>query len=143
MVYTRWSAENVGRKSENFAVRNSFHWGKPQSEQDARRAAAYEWALQMALTEVSASVAQALARPEALLPYWGRLGFLRVMATIPDEQIDAQRLDRFACVLLKDPVFNARSIRYEDHGLVGLNFALEPIVTSRANLVDLTQSIRG
>lgn len=105
-----------------------LHWGKPQSEDDVRRAAAYDKALEIALTEVSPLIAQALARPEALLPYWGRLGFLRVMGTIPDEQIKAQRLDRFACVLLRDPVFNARSFLYEDYGLVGLNFALEPIL---------------
>lgn len=107
-----------------------LHWDKPQSESDIQRAAAYDKALEIALTEASLSVSGALARPEALLPYWGRLGFLRVMATIPDEQIEAQRLDRFSCVLLKDPAFNARSFQYEDHGLVGLNFALEPILKS-------------
>ncbi len=103
-------------------------WEEPQSEDDLRRAAAYDIALEMVLTEVSPSVAQALAQHDAPLPYWGRLGFLRVMGTIPDEQIEALRLDRFACVLLKDPAFNARSFQYEDHGLVGLNFALEPIL---------------
>lgn len=103
-------------------------WDEPQSESDIRRAAAYEGALEMVLTQVSLSVAPALARPEALLPYWGRLGFLRVMMTIPEEQVEAQRLHRFACVLLKDPVFNARSFQHEDYGLVGLNFALEPIL---------------
>lgn len=107
-----------------------LHWDKPKSEDDIRRAAAYDKALEMALTEASPFVARALARPEALLPYWGRLGFLRVMATIPDEQIEAQRLHRFACVLLKEPVFNARSFQYEDYGLIGLNCALEPILKS-------------
>jgi hypothetical protein len=103
-------------------------WGEPQSEDDIRRAAAYDTALEIVLTEVSPLVAQVLTRHDAPLPYWGRLGFLRVMGTIPDEQIEAQRLDRFACILLKDPVFNARSFQYEDYGLVGLNFALEPIL---------------
>lgn len=103
-------------------------WGEPQREDDIRRAAAYEKALETVPTEVSPLVAQALAKHDAPLPYWGRLGFLRVMGTIPDEQIDAQRLDLIACVLLKDPAFNARSFQYEDHGLVGLNFALEPIL---------------
>lgn len=105
-------------------------WDRPQTEADIRRAAAYDRALEVVLTEASASVAQVLARHDARLPYWGRLGFLRVMATIPDEQIEALRLHRFACVLLKDPVFNARSFQYEDYGLVGLNFALQPILKS-------------
>ena len=103
-------------------------WDEPQSEDDVRRAAAYEKALEMALTEVSPYVGQALDQHDAPLPYWGRLGFLRVMTTIPDEQIEALHLQRVACVLLKNPAFNARSFQYEDHGLVGLNFALEPIL---------------
>lgn len=105
-------------------------WDTPQSEDDIRRAAAYEAALEMTLMEVSSFVGQALAQRDAFLPYWGRLGFLRVMATIPDEQIKAQCLQQVAPVLLKDPVFNARSFKYEDYGLVGLNFALEPILKS-------------
>ncbi len=105
-----------------------LYWSQPQSENDIRRAAAYEMALEMTLTEFSSSVAQALAQPGALLPYWGRLGFLRVMAAIPDDQIEAHGLQRFSCVLRKDPVFNASSYQYEDYGLVCLNFALEPIL---------------
>lgn len=61
-------------------------------------------------------------------PYWGRLAFLRVMATIPDDQIERLQLHRVGCVLLKDPAFNARSFSYESHGLIGLNYALEPIL---------------
>lgn len=106
----------------------SFCWDEPQSDADVARAAAYETALERVLTEVSQSMAQALAKHDAPLPYWGRLGFLRVMATIPNEQIKKQNLDRFACVLVKDPVFNARSYHYGEFGLIGLNFALEPIL---------------
>ena len=106
----------------------SLSWDEPQSDADVRRAAAYETALERVLTEVSQSMAKTLARGDAPLPYWGRLGFLRVMAAIPDEQIKEQSLDRFACLLVKDPVFNARSYHYGDFGLIGLNFALEPIL---------------
>lgn len=106
----------------------TLHWEPPQSDADIRRAAAYEKALELTLTEASGSAAQALTQPEALLPYWGRLAFLRVMATIPEEKIESAQLHRFACVMLKDPAFNARSYRYDEHGLIGLNFALEPIL---------------
>jgi hypothetical protein len=107
-----------------------LHWDKPTSEQDIRRAAAYDKALEIALTEVSYAAAGKLKQREALLPYWGRLGFLRTMITIPDDQVEAHGLDRFACILLREPAFNARSFRYEDHGLIGLNYALEPILKS-------------
>ncbi|MCW0022772.1 M48 family metalloprotease [Burkholderia pseudomallei] len=127
------SAQPVrGDELAYLALRSLFglFWDQPQSEDDIRRAAAYDKALEMVLTEVCPSVAETLAQQDGPLPYWGRLAFLRVMATIPDEQIEAQRLQRFACVMLKDPVFNARSFQYGDHGLVGLNFALEPILKS-------------
>lgn len=103
-------------------------WDEPQSEDDVRRAAAYEMALEMTLTEVSPFIGQTLAQQDTPLPYWGRLGFLRVMTSLPDEQIEALHLQRVACVLLKAPAFNAHSFQHEDHGLVGLNFALEPIL---------------
>lgn len=105
-------------------------WDEPRSEADIRRAAAYDMALENVLTEVGSLVARDLAQHDAPLPYWGRMGFLRVMATIPDEQVKALNLDQFACTLLKDPVFNARSLQYEGYGLIGLNFALEPILKS-------------
>jgi len=105
-------------------------WHEPQSENDVRRAAAYDKALEMVLTEISSFVGQTLARHDTPLPYWGRLGFLRVMTAIPKERLEALHMQRIACVLLKDPVFNARSFQYENHGLVGLNFALEPILKS-------------
>ena len=103
-------------------------WRDVTCEGDIRRAAAYEKGLETALTEVSGSLGAALTQPEARMPYWGRLGFLRVMTTLPEEQIQAQHLDRVACMLLKDPTFNAGSFQYETHGLIGLNFALEPIL---------------
>ncbi len=103
-------------------------WEGVTSEEDVRRAAAYEKALELTLVEASPTLGQRISRPDALLPYWGRLAFLRVMTGIPDDQIQNQKLGRVACVLLKDPAFNARSYMYETHGLIGLNFALEPIL---------------
>jgi len=103
-------------------------WKGVTCEEDVRRAAAYEKALELTLVEASQVLGQKLSNPDALLPYWGRLAFLRVMTAIPEEQIESHRLDRVACVLLKDPAFNARSYQYEEHGLIGLNFALEPIL---------------
>ena len=82
-----------------------LHWETPKTELDIRRAAAYETALQITLKNISPLVAETLVNPQSLLPYWGRLGFLRVMATIPEEQIEAHRLKRVACTLLKAPSF--------------------------------------
>lgn len=103
-------------------------WEKPTSEDDLRRASTFEWALEHAIKETSLSAGKVLGTHNAPLPYWGRLGFLRVMTAIPNDQIEAHDLQRFSCMLLKDPVFNARSFRYENHGLIGLNYALEPIL---------------
>lgn len=105
-----------------------FQWDKPESETDVRRAAAYEKALELVLARVSEEVSESLESENALLPYWGRLAFLRVMATIPEEQIEAYGLSSIGCMLLKEPVFNARSFQYENHGLIGLNYALEPVL---------------
>lgn len=105
-----------------------FQWGRPESKADARRAAVYEKALELVLVEVSAHVSESLGNSDALLPYWGRLAFLRVMSTIPEEQIEAYGLSSVGCMLLKEPAFNARSFQYESHGLIGLNVALEPIL---------------
>jgi hypothetical protein len=110
-------------------------WDEPQSEDDVRRAVLYNAALERALEEQSPSVGRVLDRHDAPLPYWGRLGFLRVMAAIPDEQLDALDMGRFACVLLKDRAFNARSFQYGEFGLVGLNYALEPILKSLNRMV--------
>lgn len=105
-----------------------FSWDKPQSENEIQRAAAYESALGMVLTEVSSQVSDRYDPLNSPLPYWGRLAFLRVMTGIPDEQIEAMRLQKVSCTLLKDPVFNARSFQFDEHGIVALNFALEPIL---------------
>lgn len=103
-------------------------WATIESEDDIRRAAAYEKGLEVALTQVSHKYSSTLAQPATRLPYWGRLAFLRVMTTIPEANLQTHGLDRVACVLLKDPVFNARSYQYDNHALIGLNFALEPIL---------------
>jgi hypothetical protein len=78
-------------------------WEGVTSEEDIRRAAAYEKALELTLVEASPTLGQSISRPDSLLPYWGRLAFLRVMTSIPEDQIQSQRLDRVACVLLKTP----------------------------------------
>jgi hypothetical protein len=105
-----------------------LNWTKVESESDIERAAAFEKALELALLSVCEQVSEGLVAPNSRLPYWGRLAFLRVMTAIPEENLQVSGLDRVACVLLKDPVFNARSYQYDDHALIGLNFALEPIL---------------
>jgi len=105
-----------------------LNWTKVESDSDIERAAAFEKALELTLLSVCTHASESLASPNSRLPYWGRLAFLRVMTAIPQENLQVNGLDRVACVLLKDPVFNARSYQYDDHALIGLNFALEPIL---------------
>ncbi|WP_314923819.1 hypothetical protein [Aeromonas piscicola] len=106
----------------------AFSWGKPKSEADIQRAAAYESVLEMTLTEVSLEISNRYELHDSPLPYWGRLGFLRVMASIPEEQIKELCLQEISCTLLKNPVFNARSFQFAEHGIVGINYAIEPIL---------------
>lgn len=105
-----------------------LNWTKVESESDIKRAAAFEKALELTLLSICTQASESLVAMNSRLPYWGRLAFLRVMTTIPEENLQVNGLDRVACVLLKDPVFNARSYQYDDHALIGLNFALEPIL---------------
>jgi hypothetical protein len=56
-----------------------FAWPKPTNEDDIRFAAASDYVLDETLTQTALELAKQFTAPEALLPYWGRLAFLRVM----------------------------------------------------------------
>jgi hypothetical protein len=105
-----------------------FSWPPPESEDDARRAAAFEYALREVLVSHSMDLGGALSRPDSRLPYWGRMSFLRVMSAIPEDQIVHHQLNKVACVLVKRHAFNATTFALENGAIIGLNFALEPIL---------------
>jgi hypothetical protein len=106
----------------------AFTWPMPESEDDIRRAAAYEYALNAVLTNSALDVSASLKTPDALLPYWVRLSFLRIMIGLPAEKVAQYHLDKVACILIKRPEFNATTFALEQGPLIGLNFSLEPIL---------------
>lgn len=105
-----------------------FVWPKPNGPPDARFAAANHVALTSVLARRAADLAKPFALPEGLLPYWGRLAFLRVMAQLPIDNVERFGLNRVACTLVKKNKFNAMTIAGPDGSLICMNYALEPIL---------------
>lgn len=106
-----------------------FVWPAPESNEDIIRAAMFEANLHGLLTAIAIDTSAKLQQPEALLPYWGRLAFLRVMAELSDEAIQRHKLGNVACTLVKRPAFNATTFALDKSDyLIGLNFALEPLL---------------
>jgi len=105
-----------------------FSWPKPQSEDDIRRAASYEFRLNKCLVSTALELSSKFSLTGALLPYWGRLSFLRVMSKLPTENVQRYHLDRVACTLIKRQKFNATTFMAKEGPLIGLNVALEPIL---------------
>jgi len=66
-----------------FALRSLFQfaWPKPTSNGDLRFAAAYDHVLNQILTDTALDLAKQFTAPAALLPYWGRLAFLRLWSS--------------------------------------------------------------
>ena len=105
-----------------------FAWPEPKSEDDIRFAAAYDRVLNEVLIETSLDRAKRFTAPEALLPYWGRLAFLRVMVELPADNIARFGLGRVACTLAKNAKFNATTFALESGPVISMNYALEPIL---------------
>jgi hypothetical protein len=84
-----------------------FAWPKPTSDDDIRFAAAYDHVLNQTLIDAGLDIAKQFTAPEAPLPYWGRLAFLRVMVELPIDNVARFGLDRVACTLVKKAKFNA------------------------------------
>lgn len=105
-----------------------FVWPQPTSEDDIRYAACYHAALNGVLIDRALDLTKPFSTPEALLPYWGRLAFLRVMVDLPPDNITRFGLDRVACMLVKKPKFNATTIALDGGPLICMNYALEPIL---------------
>lgn len=100
----------------------------PNSNDDIELAAHYEDAVDQTLRRAAAELNERLRSPDALLPYWGRLAFLRVMSVIPAEQVTRLGLERVAVALIKRPKFNATTFVLNEGVLIGVNYALEPIL---------------
>ncbi|ULO25085.1 hypothetical protein [Methylocystis sp. SB2] len=105
-----------------------FTWPKPQSEDDIRFAAAYDFVLDQVLVDTALNLAGQFRGPDALLPYWGQLSFLRVMVGVPLDNITRYGLDRVSCTLVKRAKFNATTFVLDGGALIGMNYALEPIL---------------
>ncbi len=113
-----------------FALRSLFQfgWPKPTSNDDIRFAAAYDHVLSQILTDTALDLAKQFTAPEALLPYWGRLAFLRVMVELPIDHISRFGLDRVVCTLVKKAKLNATTFALENGFVIGMDYALEPIL---------------
>jgi hypothetical protein len=105
-----------------------FSWPWPTSNDDIRFAAAYDYVLHQVLVETALDLAKQLTPPAALLPYWGRLTFLKVMGGLPPENISRFGLDHVVCTLVKKAKFNATTFALENGPVIGINYALEPIL---------------
>jgi len=105
-----------------------FGWPKPTSNEDIRFGAAYDHVLNQVLTDTALDLAKQFTAADALLPYWGRLAFLRVMVEIPIDNISRFGLDRVACTLVKKAKLNATTFALENGSVIGMNYALEPIL---------------
>jgi hypothetical protein len=103
-------------------------WPKPESVADIEFAAGYHFVLNKLLLETALDLASNFRAPGALLPYWGRLSFLRVMVELPEEHVTRYGLDKVACTLVKRAKFNATTFALDDGPLIGANYALEPII---------------
>lgn len=112
------------------ALRSLFQsgWPKPTSNEDIRFAATYDHVLNQVLTDTALDLAKQFTAADALLPYWGRLAFLRVMVEIPIDNISTFGLDRVACTLVKKAKLNATTFALENGSVIGMNYALEPIL---------------
>lgn len=105
-----------------------FAWSLPQSENEIRRASAYDVLLEGYLARAALSSAENLSRADALLPYWGRMAFLRVMAEIPAENIARFGLETVTVTLMKRARFNATTFAFDTGPVIGLNYGLQPIL---------------
>jgi hypothetical protein len=105
-----------------------FAWPKPESEDDIRFAATYDHVLNEVLIDTTLDLAKQFTAPGALLPYWGRLAFLNVMVQLPVDNIARFGLDRVACTLVKKAKFNATTFALENGPVIGMNYALQPIL---------------
>lgn len=105
-----------------------FAWPEPDSEEDVRYAAAFDFVLNQVLKRWAGELSGQFSSEEGLLPYWGRLAFLRVMVNLPIENVARFGLDKVAVALVKKAEFNATTWGFDEGPIITLNYALEPIL---------------
>ena len=105
-----------------------FTWPEPRSENDIRFAAAFDLVLNKVLKARVGELSSKFSAEEGLLPYWGRLAFLRVMIGLPEENVERFGLRHVAVSLVKKSKFNATTWAFDDGPVITLNYALEPIL---------------
>jgi hypothetical protein len=105
-----------------------FTWSEPESEHDIRFAAAYDFVLKQILAERALKMSNDFSDEGALLPYWARMAFLRVMRGMPLENAVRFGLSGTAVALVKKAKFNATTWAFENGPVIALNYALEPIL---------------
>lgn len=105
-----------------------FAWPAPQTEEDIRYAAIFDAVLNKVLIARAITLSDRFSSPDGLLPYWGRLAFLREMASLPAENVSRFGLDKIAVSLVKNAKFNATTWSFGEGSVITLNYALEPIL---------------
>ena len=105
-----------------------FTWPEPKSENDIRFAAAFDLVLNQVLKARAGELSAKFSAKEGLLPYWGRLAFLRVMIGLSEKNVEGFGLRRVAVSLVKKSKFNATTWAFDDGPVITLNYALEPIL---------------
>ncbi|MEO3723635.1 hypothetical protein ABHN98_03765 [Pseudomonas syringae] len=106
----------------------AFVWELPKSTTDVQVAAAHEVALHAVINKMTEEIDLNFWKDDTLLPYWMRLSYLRVLSQIPEEVLVEYRLDKVACIPIKNTVFNASSKVYNGNYYITMNYALEPIL---------------
>lgn len=105
-----------------------YIWPMPSNNEEIIRALDFEVVLSRVLVETSFQLAKDSQNEHIFLPYWARLSFLRVMSTIPEAQIELHRLGNIACTPIRSHAFNAHVYSWPECSVIGLDFALEPIL---------------
>jgi hypothetical protein len=105
-----------------------FIWPEPQSQDELRYAAAYDFVLEDVLARKAVALTPAFSTSEGLLSYWGRLAFLNVMSRLPAANVERFGLGSVACALVKDGQFNASTWAFRDGPVITMNYALQPIL---------------
>lgn len=106
----------------------SFSWNKLETQNDFVLAMRVEAAFIHVIKKKAESIASELIYRDALLPYWVRLSYLRVMSKVPEPVIQRSSLKAVTCFPIKRKSFNAYSAMLKDSSIIGFNYALEPIL---------------
>lgn len=100
----------------------------PESVSDLQWAMEFEHELNIGLRYWAEKLSGQFDDARALLPYWGRRSYLSVMGDFPIADVPQLQPNRVALALIKHPQFNATTFALGHSSLIGVNWALEPIL---------------